>query len=267
MADFFYCNEWSYFEFPLNVLSGILFVLGIVVLSVFYSDKVWVKRVSGVGFTLVWISVFVLILVIEGVFALKLYRTWPFIVLLLVFLLHLGMVIVRHMRRWNFRNVLFLFNHAGLWITIAAALLGIPDMKAVKMIAPLGRPEYMTIDVKGRVYPLPFTVTLQEFVAEYYQDRQSMPKSFRSELFLQSQDKKSRVTLEVNKPVRFGGYTIYQDGYDPAKGSDSEYVILQLVRDPWIVLVYLGIMMMLAGSLGLIVYGPIKKKKYGIRLE
>lgn len=267
MVDFFYWNEWSRFEFPLNLLGGTCLVLLILVLSCFYKDKRWVKKLAGTGFTFTWMILCILVLVLEGIFAWKLYASWPFIVFLGFLLLHLGIVIVRHHREWDLKYVLFLLNHLGLWLTLAAALLGAPDVKTLKMVAPRDRPENIAIDAKGEIYRLPFTVTLQQFEAEFFPGRQKMPKSFRSKLFLQSREQKKQVMLEVNKPVRFNDYTIYQDGYDFQEEKDAEYVVLQFVRDPWLPWVYMGILMMLMGSLGLIFIGPLKKKKNGIGLE
>lgn len=267
MADLFYCKDWSYFAFPMNLLGGLVLLSGIGILTAFYRNTSWVKGLSGLKCTFILTVLFVAILVVEGIWAFQLFRTWLFVLLLLVLLLHLGLVIAWHSRQFSWRNGLFLLNHGGLWITIAAALLGAPDSRTLKMISFRGRADYMAIDAEGRVCPLPFTVTLQNFEADYYAGSGGKPRNFRSELLLQSRREKKQVIVEVNHPVKFEGYAVYQDGYDPAKGSDSEYVVLQMVRDPWWGGVYAGILMMIAGAVGLIMAGPLKKKAYGIRLE
>lgn len=261
MADFFYCDELSWFGFPLNLLGGIAIVAGCILLPLFYGNKCWMRRISGIGFMLVWTAVLVSILAVEGIFAWKLYRTWFFIALWLVFLLHLGVVIVHRIHKWNRGNILFLLNHLGVWIAVAASLFGASDVKTLKMVVPLGVAENNAVDEKGGVFPLPFSVALQKFYVGYYGEEQRIPKRFSSELSLQGGDEKKQVTIEVNKPVKFGGYDLYLNGYDHREGHDPEYVVLQLVRDPWGGWVRGGIVMMGVGSLGLIIYGRLKRKE------
>ncbi len=59
-------------------------------------------------------------------------------------------------------------------------------------------------------------------------------------------------TIEVNKPLRIGSWTIYQYGYDNDAGRLSSYSSFELVYDPWIVPVYIGIILMMLGALTLV---------------
>jgi len=54
--------------------------------------------------------------------------------------------------------------------------------------------------------------------------------------------------LEVNKPFSFNGWEIYQLSYDDKKGKWSDLSVLELVKDPWLPLIYIGIFMMIAGA-------------------
>jgi len=69
--------------------------------------------------------------------------------------------------------------------------------------------------------------------------------------------------IEVNKPVTINGWKIYQTGYDDSMGRWSEISIIELVRDPWLPTVYVGIFMILFGTLYLLWMGKgrIKTKK------
>ena len=148
-----------------------------------------------------------------------------------------------------------------LWIALAFALFGAPDREEYKMIAPLHQKEYTSFDANGVIYPLPFTVRLDRFELEYYpgQDGQKVPKRFCSSLTLESGRQQKSVQVEVNKPASFKGYTLYQDGYDQNLGENTPYRIMLVVKDPWISGVYAGIFLLLAGAIGLIIYGPVKK--------
>ena len=87
------------------------------------------------------------------------------------------------------------------------------------------------------------------------------PKRFASEVTVYTQDKQKKDALiEVNKPFSVAGWKIYQLSYDETKGKWSETSIFELVRDPWLPVVYAGIMMLLAGSVCLFVYAPKRKE-------
>lgn len=74
--------------------------------------------------------------------------------------------------------------------------------------------------------------------------------------------KKTEATIEVNKPLTIDDWIIYQYSYDDAMGKYSKTSIFELVRDPWLKVVYMGIFMLLAGSLFLFVVGPKKVNKH-----
>jgi hypothetical protein len=88
------------------------------------------------------------------------------------------------------------------------------------------------------------------------------PKKFTSEVRAYSTMKESEdFTVEVNKPVKYKGWTIYQSGYDEPMGKWSTRSVLQLVRDPWLPAVYTGIFMILAGALYLLWIGRTKNQQ------
>lgn len=48
--------------------------------------------------------------------------------------------------------------------------------------------------------------------------------------------------------------------YDETKGKWSRMSVFELVRDPWLPIVYTGILMMIAGAIGLFLSAPVKKE-------
>ncbi len=60
------------------------------------------------------------------------------------------------------------------------------------------------------------------------------------------------VRIEVNSPHKIGSLNLYQYSYDTKQGRWSQLSVLQAVYDPWIGLVYLGLFMVIAGSLYLL---------------
>ena len=107
-------------------------------------------------------------------------------------------------------------------------------------------------------YLFPYaSLMLDEEVSLIMPDRE--PKRFASEVIAYAQDgAKEEQVIEVNKPLIFKGWTIYQLSYDQVKGKWSTISVFELVKDPWLPIVYWGIAMMLAGALYLFVVGGRK---------
>lgn len=57
--------------------------------------------------------------------------------------------------------------------------------------------------------------------------------------------------IEVNSPLKVGSWRIYQYSYDTRKGGASEYSVLELVHDPWVIPAYVGYILLLTGSVTL----------------
>lgn len=89
------------------------------------------------------------------------------------------------------------------------------------------------------------------------------PKKFSSELSIQTKSGKNiTTTIEVNRPFKIEGWTIYQLSYDTRLGRWSNLSVLELVRDPWLPVVYFGIFLMMGGAAFLFITG--KPKNGGI---
>jgi hypothetical protein len=85
------------------------------------------------------------------------------------------------------------------------------------------------------------------------------PRKFSSELNIQTKNGKNLMTtIEVNRPFHIAGWTIYQLGYDTEMGRWSNLSVLELVRDPWLPVVYFGIFLMMAGAGFLFITGKPK---------
>lgn len=74
------------------------------------------------------------------------------------------------------------------------------------------------------------------------------------------QGESKEAVIEVNKPLRIANWSIYQLSYDESRGKYSQTSVFELVRDPWLPIVYAGIIMLLAGSFFLFIVGPKKRK-------
>jgi hypothetical protein len=87
------------------------------------------------------------------------------------------------------------------------------------------------------------------------------PKKFSSKIKVFTIDKEEYNTvLEVNKPFEVMGWKLYQLSYDERFGKYSPTSTIELVKDPWLPVVYLGVFMMIAGAIYLFFIGNVKSK-------
>lgn len=91
----------------------------------------------------------------------------------------------------------------------------------------------------------PFSLTLLKFTHDRYPGT-SIPKNFSSQLRLTTPDGQDdrEVLVYMNNPLRYGGLTFYQSGFD----NDDRTTVLQVVRNPSWLLPYIACTLM---SLGL----------------
>jgi hypothetical protein len=299
--------------------------------------------------------------------------SWAFILMMVYLISVLGLVTIRRISRFRWKkDISFVLNHAGLFITLLAAILGSSDFHRLQMVTTKGNAEWRAMDENQRLVELPLAIELDSFGIEEYAPKlmlvdpftgQTLPKenpliltiekiplkfdmmgwqievekmydmagsiddtdttrfveyhspgattailvsvfnpkknirkkdwiscgsylfplrplALDSNLFLvmpQREPKKftSKVTvfckngqtfkstIEVNKPFKIKGWNIYQLSYDEEKGKWSTVSILELVRDPWLPLVYAGFAMMIAGAVALL-FGKRKQDKDGV---
>ncbi len=87
------------------------------------------------------------------------------------------------------------------------------------------------------------------------------PKSFRSAVTVQDNQGHAVIAnLEVNKPVNFMDWKLYQMGYDEKAGRWSKLSLIEVIRDPWLPAVYLGFFMIMAGNI-LFFWNGIKRQE------
>ncbi len=68
-------------------------------------------------------------------------------------------------------------------------------------------------------------------------------------LYTKTNNKAELKKISVNNPIKAEGWTIYQYSYDTKLGKDSPYSVFMIVKDPWLPMVYIGIFMMMVGSI------------------
>ncbi len=88
------------------------------------------------------------------------------------------------------------------------------------------------------------------------------PQRFASDVKLYTQSgRKLEAVIEVNRPLTVEGWKVYQLSYDESKGKWSDISVFELVRDPWLPLVYSGIWMLIAGAVWMFVTASKRKEE------
>lgn len=89
-------------------------------------------------------------------------------------------------------------------------------------------------------------------ISEEYSMVMTIPevKKFSSDIdILTKEGERISTILEVNKAFKYNGWKIYQLSYDDKMGKWSNLSVLELVKDPWLPIIYIGIFMMIAGAI------------------
>jgi hypothetical protein len=88
------------------------------------------------------------------------------------------------------------------------------------------------------------------------------PRKFESLVLVKdSKGNEETIKLEVNKPHRLNGWRLYQLSYDTELGKYSKRSVIEAVKDPWLPVVYFGILMLLGGAVYLFWLGRPAKEE------
>lgn len=199
------------------------------------------------GFLRRWLPVILLavstvLVAVEGTWGYELHHHWTFVPVVVILLLLLGMAVAGDLRT---RSICSLMSHLGMFLVLSGGLSGALFRTDVQMEAFTdGGGSRTAFDRNGYVVTLPFSISLQDFRIDTYDDGTS-PKQYTSTLDIDGRT----MQTSVNHPCRYRGYRIYQSGYDFDGGASS---VLKIVRDPLLPVVALGaILLALAALLSL----------------
>jgi hypothetical protein len=85
------------------------------------------------------------------------------------------------------------------------------------------------------------------------------PKKYQSHVIARTMsDEPREFYIEVNKPPSIAGWKLYQMSYDQSRGKWSELSVLEIVKDPWLPVVYFGFIMLIAGAVYIFLVGKEK---------
>ncbi|MBQ1673350.1 MAG: cytochrome c biogenesis protein ResB [Bacteroidales bacterium] len=268
---------WERLAFPRNLILLALFLLLLVLLYAFRRKVrlfAWMVRLDAAVPALCYCLGLTLVLGLvrqsgEGggiPWLSRMLDFWPFVLSYIWLMTLLGLVTLKQVLFFSWRSIPLLLNHLGLFLALACGALGSPDRQDLFMTVTEGTLATTAEDADGAVHTPGISVELHDFIMELYPlqpgARMQMPKRFASEITLFDREGKvCDAVIEVNKPLKAAGWTIYQYDYDAQAGPESRISVLELVRDPWQPFVLAGILMMLCGALCLFLFMAPRPKR------
>lgn len=139
--------------------------------------------------------------------------------------------------------------------------VGYAPSALLKIVAPDKSISHQWVSCGSFVYPSDY-ISLDSNYTVVMLEPES--KVFQSKIqVLYPNEKQEIIDLKVNKPVTIESWDIYQTDYDKESGVWSDYSIVEMVKDPWLPVIYIGIGMLIFGALLLMFVGQSEVKKDG----
>jgi hypothetical protein len=170
--------------FPVNIFIIIIFGIILTFLHLKFRNRALIKWLSGIPAAISSIlaySILVLLLgfipqdmaqpsvflKITGLWHVK--NSWPFFLIEIYFLIILGFVTLRRAIPFKVKNIGFLLNHFGLWLTLLASGLSSSDLQTLTVnLYENEKESNIAVTDKGDKYELPFSLKLLDFnIIEY----------------------------------------------------------------------------------------------------
>jgi len=103
-------------------------------------------------------------------------------------------------------------------------------------VVKLGKLEY-TLFFGSKIFTLPFSITLNDFIAQKYPGTQKSYSSYESKVTVTENNMKFNADIYMNHILDYGGYRFFQSSFDP----DEKGTILSVNHDYWgTMITYIG---------------------------
>jgi len=224
--------------FPMSVIVALVFLIGIYLFRAHHRDSRLYTFITGHRFVVLLMTVVALATAVQGTWNIDLMHHPVSIALVLVMLFSLALCTIDGLTKKIGRS--YTLSHLGFFLIIYGAVFGAPDFSNSHMRVSRDISSSYASSDDGLTLPLPMKIQLKDFFIDYYEDGIS-PKQYTSILDI---DGKTKFT-SVNHPCIHKGFIIYQSDYDHI---NKEYSVVGLVRDPWLPLTFLGMLLLAIGA-------------------
>lgn len=268
---------FHFFGFPLNLIFGAIWIYSIAIVIKDKTQGKLSELILSPKTTVVSLALFVCGALVIGLFPqlsasdaelkegllgkLGFYNfmsSWIFVSILFILLSHLAAITIRGFKTRKKKRWRFLLNHAGVWIALFGGFMGSSDIITARIPVFFDKENNEALTLEGKRLYLDYNIQLSGFDAEYYQN--GIPRSYIAEVKVSDRKtgESSLINLEVNHPHEYKfGEDIYLVSYD-TRSDTPQYCILQIVHQPWKYIQLTGIIMTLAGAIGMFIGGPQK---------
>ena len=196
----------DFLKFPVNTFVGIIYLLIVTILFIQSKSNRVIRWFSGMEASITSIAVFLALVLVMGLTRQSagtdssgllgvlgfrnMLSAWPFVLVFVYMITVLGLVTIRRLKhfRWK-KDIPFVLNHVGLFLTLLAAVLGSADMDRYQMVVGRDAPEWRATDEDGKMVEMDMAIELNNFTIDEYP-----PK-------LMLIDNKSGKTLPEKQPV------------------------------------------------------------------
>lgn len=146
----------------------------------------------------------------------RLTSSWIFALANLYFLSCLGLATLKRLFPFSLKNLGYILNHLGLWLTLVCASLGSSDLQRLSMTCYEGKIEWRAQAEKGQLVELPLAIELKDFKLEEYLPKITLIDHHTGKIVLQN--KKSQYFSLADAPGTFGDYRVEVEKYLPESG-------------------------------------------------
>lgn len=225
-------------RWPVNLQIGLGFILLLLFLHFYYRDTViikWLSRVPSAVTSIVLFTVLVLILGLsrqndpDASYLLKITglnhirNSYVFLLSGLYLLTCLGLVALRRLTPFSFKNIGFALNHIGLWIIVFAGSLGAGDLERLNIYVEEGQSVWYAYNSEKQPREIPFTVKLIDFDIEVYAPKLALIEQ--PEMRVPKDVKNNFNLVEKGLNVNLAGWDIRVTEFLPsAKPDHGKYV-------------------------------------------
>ncbi len=185
---------------PYNLYMILALIFILVFLHFKYRNRPFIRWFSSIPCSVSAISVYALLVMLLGFIPQQegqsrwlqltglshLKNSWPFYLIQFYFLISLGLVVLRRAFPFKMKNLGFLLNHLGLWITLVAAGLGSGDQKSITIdLHEDGGFANAGIQADNQKIDLPFSMKLIDFNIEFYNSKIAVADQSKGEMLEQ----------------------------------------------------------------------------------
>lgn len=212
---------------PVNFYILIVFAGILLTLHIFFNQHPIVKWLSGIPAAISSIVIFGLITLLMGfipqthsntsdfidlIGLTHLKSGWPILFTQIYLLSSLGLVCLKRANSIKIKNIGFLMNHFGLWLTLAAALIGSGDLKRLSInLLEDGKANNIALSQNGEAYKLPFEIKLLDFHIDEYIPRLALVDAATGKFIMDVKD--SPANIEQGKTFKLKSWEITIEKY------------------------------------------------------